>query len=153
MVSKASDDLPEPESPVITVSDPRGIASVMSLRLCSRAPEMTSFSTTSSLEARTDVPVRAFPPTAGKSALDGRVDLVDQRRPVGQLEVLLQIAVDLIARGAVQRHVERDQACAFDVIPALGGRLLSLGLGLGLERLLLGGGLIGHRRSVLVELI
>src|SRR5262245_13323773 len=38
MVSNAREDLPEPESPVITVSVLRGIATVMSLRLCSRAP-------------------------------------------------------------------------------------------------------------------
>src|SRR5215472_5077709 len=38
MVSKASDDLPEPESPVITTSRSRGISTSMFLRLCSRAP-------------------------------------------------------------------------------------------------------------------
>src|ERR1041384_2456220 len=38
MVSNASDDLPEPESPVMTVSRFRGIATEMFLRLCSRAP-------------------------------------------------------------------------------------------------------------------
>src|SRR5205085_9487125 len=38
MVSKASEDLPEPERPVITVSVSRGISTSISLRLCSRAP-------------------------------------------------------------------------------------------------------------------
>src|SRR5829696_9285386 len=41
MVSNASDDLPEPDSPVMTTSASRGIATVTSLRLCSRAPETT----------------------------------------------------------------------------------------------------------------
>src|SRR6516165_8847161 len=38
MVSKASDDFPEPEIPVKTMSRSRGSRSVTSLRLCSRAP-------------------------------------------------------------------------------------------------------------------
>src|SRR5436305_3365602 len=38
MVSKASDDLPEPLRPVMTTSLSRGISSVRFLRLCSRAP-------------------------------------------------------------------------------------------------------------------
>src|SRR5262245_35188378 len=41
MVSNASEDLPEPESPVITTSWSRGISRSMFLRLCSRAPRMT----------------------------------------------------------------------------------------------------------------
>src|SRR5215210_6176019 len=44
MVSKASDDLPEPDRPVITTSASRGIATVTSWRLCSRAPETTIWS-------------------------------------------------------------------------------------------------------------
>src|SRR6476646_8403618 len=38
MVSKASDDLPEPDRPVMTVSVSRGISTSMFFRLCSRAP-------------------------------------------------------------------------------------------------------------------
>src|SRR5438270_13226227 len=38
MVSKANEDLPEPLKPVMTTSLSRGILSVRSLRLCSRAP-------------------------------------------------------------------------------------------------------------------
>src|SRR5262245_50638728 len=38
MVSKASDDLPEPERPVRTTNRSRGISTSMFLRLCSRAP-------------------------------------------------------------------------------------------------------------------
>src|SRR6185436_17608270 len=43
MVSNASDDLPEPDRPVITTSLSRGISTSMFLRLCSRAPLMTIF--------------------------------------------------------------------------------------------------------------
>src|SRR5579859_8284223 len=43
MVSKASEDLPEPESPVMTVSELRGISTLIFLRLCWRAPRTTSF--------------------------------------------------------------------------------------------------------------
>src|ERR1041384_6385745 len=50
MVSNASDYLPEPERPVITVSVLRGIATVMSLRLCSRAPRTTRKSPDIALE-------------------------------------------------------------------------------------------------------
>src|SRR5215470_13192957 len=38
MVSKASEDFPEPETPVTTVSALCGISTSMSLRLCTRAP-------------------------------------------------------------------------------------------------------------------
>src|SRR5918997_668660 len=38
MVSKASDDLPDPESPVMQTRAFRGSRTSMSLRLCSRAP-------------------------------------------------------------------------------------------------------------------
>src|SRR4029077_1171872 len=40
MVSKASDDLPDPDSPVITTRLSRGKSTSMFLRLCSRAPRM-----------------------------------------------------------------------------------------------------------------
>src|SRR3989304_2162987 len=38
MVSKASEDLPEPESPVITTNLSRGISTEMFFRLCALAP-------------------------------------------------------------------------------------------------------------------
>src|ERR1700758_4823618 len=38
MVSKASEDLPDPESPVMTTRLSRGISTSTFLRLCSRAP-------------------------------------------------------------------------------------------------------------------
>src|ERR1700693_3003490 len=41
MVSKASEDFPDPESPVKTTSLSRGIVRSISFKLCSRAPRMT----------------------------------------------------------------------------------------------------------------
>src|ERR1700754_2655008 len=43
MVSKASEDLPEPDRPVRTGSVSRGISTSTFLRLCSRAPRMEMF--------------------------------------------------------------------------------------------------------------
>src|SRR6187549_892358 len=61
MVSNARLDLPLPESPVMTVSRSRGIRTVTSLRLCSRAPRTTSSSCGTSpvyrsISTRTSVP-------------------------------------------------------------------------------------------------
>src|SRR5882672_1855780 len=44
MVSKASDDLPDPDSPVKTMSLSRGSSMLTFLRLCSRAPRTISVS-------------------------------------------------------------------------------------------------------------
>src|SRR4029077_15466391 len=41
IVSKASDDLPDPETPVMTTNLLRGTTTSMFLGLCSRAPRMT----------------------------------------------------------------------------------------------------------------
>src|SRR3954469_14306175 len=41
MVSKASDDFPDPDRPVSTTSESRGSVIEMFFRLCSRAPETT----------------------------------------------------------------------------------------------------------------
>src|SRR5690349_7595303 len=46
MVSKASEDLPEPDRPVNTMSRSRGRSSEMFRRLCSRAPRITRESDT-----------------------------------------------------------------------------------------------------------
>src|SRR3990172_357831 len=43
MVSKAREDLPEPERPVITVNELRGISRLMFFRLCWRAPRIVIF--------------------------------------------------------------------------------------------------------------
>src|SRR5437763_2173038 len=46
MVSKASEDFPDPEIPVNTINRSRGSSRETSLRLCSRAPRITSTSDT-----------------------------------------------------------------------------------------------------------
>src|SRR3989344_3337042 len=50
IVSNASDDFPEPESPVNTTILLRGIETVMSFRLCVRAPLTMIFSSVDSLD-------------------------------------------------------------------------------------------------------
>src|SRR3954447_10629168 len=52
IVSKASEDLPEPDRPVNTMSESRGRSSETSFRLCSRAPRMISCSVTASPAVR-----------------------------------------------------------------------------------------------------
>src|SRR5580693_9820481 len=75
-------------------------------------------------------PDRCFAVRNGTSALDGAVHLVEQPPPVGELEVLGQVSIGLLARSAVQGHVERDQAGAVvvatvspDLWRGLGGNL------------------------------
>src|SRR5207245_6946306 len=55
IVSKASDDLPEPLRPVSTTSLSRGMFSVRFLRLCSRAPpiRMSSFAIAAKVPSQT----------------------------------------------------------------------------------------------------
>src|SRR5829696_424987 len=50
MVSKASEDLPEPETPVTTVSRPTGMENEMFLRLLTRAPRTSMASSIMSLK-------------------------------------------------------------------------------------------------------
>ena len=52
MVSKASDDFPEPDSPVNTTNAFRGSSIETSLRLCSRAPRTTNLSMLMTLVTR-----------------------------------------------------------------------------------------------------
>src|SRR4051794_33550061 len=56
------------------------------------------------------------------SATHGLVDLVEQRLPVGEVEVLGQVAVRLLARLAVEGHVQGDEPGALDVA-AVGARV------------------------------
>src|SRR6266851_3685136 len=80
MVSKASDDLPEPESPVNTISLSRGRSSETFRRLCSRAPRTMS---------RSDTPLSLGPGKAGPSPnrLQLALEVVDLvAEPGGVLE-------------------------------------------------------------------
>ena len=63
MVSKASDDLPEPDTPVTTVIAPRGRSTSMPLRLCSLAPRTDSMFTLGIL------PFSGFPGAMGPLSL------------------------------------------------------------------------------------
>src|SRR6476646_9911 len=69
MVSKASEDLPEPLRPVITVRLLRGISTSMFLRLCWRAPwTEICFSIGKPERGRTDIYCRVI---RGGGAMDG----------------------------------------------------------------------------------
>src|SRR4051794_35922629 len=68
MVSKASEDFPEPETPVITVMRLCGISSEMFLRLCSRAPRMEMVSSNGIpvwFGDEAETPILACEPTKG----------------------------------------------------------------------------------------
>src|ERR1700743_2655309 len=68
IVSKARLDLPEPDSPVITISASRGSSTETSLRLCSRAPVMTILSETGTNNESTQANRCSLwvPPNCGK---------------------------------------------------------------------------------------
>src|SRR5579859_1387005 len=69
MVSKASEDLPEPLRPVMTVRLLRGISTSMFLRLCWRAPcTVICFSIGKPKQERTDIYCRVI---RGGRAMDG----------------------------------------------------------------------------------
>src|SRR5690349_17092594 len=105
MVSNARLDFPDPDSPVITTRASRGIAREMSLRLCSRAPE-TRIWLPAGMSAHSRTANRRSP---RRWSFDGGVYLLHKAGPVGQLEVLGQIALGRLARLPVERHVESDQ--------------------------------------------
>src|SRR5262245_32709901 len=77
MVSKASDDLPEPLGPVITTSRSRGSVRLMFFRLCCRAPRTTSRFMGRRELARTG---RGWAPHSAARAVDG--PLADARGAV-----------------------------------------------------------------------
>src|SRR5439155_24219370 len=117
-VSNASELLPDPDRPVMTTSALRGSASEMSLRLCSRAPEITIWSPPpirslfydcEQMFAQGLGPVGARVGVGASSVFDRRVHLVDQRLTLGELEVLRQVALCGRARLAAESHVQGHQ--------------------------------------------
>ncbi len=72
-VEKTSDDLPDPETPVNTVSRRFGIATLMSLRLSSRAPSTRIHSWASSLPGR--MSSVTIPPSVGSGGRYQRTSL------------------------------------------------------------------------------
>src|SRR5439155_14594530 len=77
MVSKASEDFPDPESPVKTISFSRGSSRETFLRLCSRAPRITSVSDT----GRRIAAGSAAADVAGHPEVDPREQAQDGVRP------------------------------------------------------------------------
>src|ERR1700733_14800831 len=104
----------------------------MSLRLCSRAPETTIWLPAGICRSFYDVEQTFVSPRARKSAGCGPlglyrgVHLVDQLAPVGELEVLREVALGVLARLAVERHVQRDQARTVEVAALRRGRCARL---------------------------
>src|SRR5687768_3411561 len=115
MVSNARLDLPDPESPVTTMSLSRGISTVMFLRLCTRAP-CTAMVVRAATRAVLEV-IRRFPHllhidegqflyqnVAPLGKVDGRRNLADESL-VGQIlacggyaldiEIALEVSLDL----------------------------------------------------------
>src|SRR5437870_13663505 len=78
MVSNASDDFPEPLSPVITTSRSRGMSSVRFFRLCSRAPPIRM----RSIAIESELSYQSIPP----NLLDRQTEWKCQRPPA-KLEV------------------------------------------------------------------
>src|SRR5437588_7316169 len=134
VVSKASELFPEPEMPVNTMSLPRGRSSVTFLRLCSRAPWITSLS----------VPIRdpLYGPPSTPSGGPGRG--TGRRFPGSRSPMLLGMQRDI--RGtAVFREIEEffERALgpafgrisgALDVAPSPDGSLIAF-TGTRLEKL------------------
>src|SRR6185437_9451806 len=80
MVSKASEDLPEPERPVNTTSLSRGIATSTFLRLCSRAPRMV-MARWSGLNGKSVMETLACRGARrGRAALRSRLDMLCRER-------------------------------------------------------------------------
>src|SRR6516225_2640299 len=107
MVSKASEDFPEPDSPVNTTSLSRGISTSIFFRLCSRAPRMViarwldgvcwrrAFRTSS---------ISAFPAlfaqALGAPRRKGRSDATGSARNVGRTGRYFQCSVQAINKAA-----------------------------------------------------
>src|SRR5918999_6340072 len=120
MVSKASEDLPEPDSPVITTSESRGSSTVTSLRLCSRAPVTTmvperDIRPPPILRRRTDVRASEFSQYAANGSAGGR-----EHAGVGQLRAQVveeRLGAQVVAGDAAQQLARRELAAvAVDVL-------------------------------------
>src|ERR1700755_2832518 len=112
----------------MTTSAPRGKDREMSLRWCSRAPETTiwlpagispSFyeveQTFGCLDRWGIRTLRGSTRWSAALGVDRRVDLIDQLAAVGELVVLGEVALGILTRLAVQRHVQRHEPGAVEV--------------------------------------
>src|ERR1041385_751132 len=98
MVSKASDDLPEPLSPVITVSVLRGISTEMFFKLCWRAPRTVML-----LIA---ICILNLVRRTGRNPIKTKAYRY-YRVPEGQHTALLRILTSLCRCGQFRRRLER----------------------------------------------
>src|SRR5690349_5032844 len=106
MVSKASEDLPDPERPVMTTSESRGSSTVTSLRLCSRAPVTTIWFWRLDIRPplslrrwRTDFPNRCSLGAGNAHGLGQKPCIQQLRLEIGEQRLDLQ----LLPRGAAQQ--------------------------------------------------
>src|SRR5512132_3459042 len=103
MVSNAKLDLPEPERPVITVSESRGISTSMLRRLCSRAPRMTILSIPAPSGGGREDTRRVTQPVALLRFYDESADMAATRIGVA-LGSLLAIHSALGNKESIERH-------------------------------------------------
>src|SRR5205809_5698734 len=103
MVSKAKLDLPEPESPVTTMSLSRGISTEMFLRLCTRAP-CTAMVVRAAARAVLEV-IRRFPREDKRQLLHQDVALPGELNG-GRGLADEPLAGQVLARGRHPLHVE-----------------------------------------------
>src|SRR6266540_1612152 len=121
MVSKARLDFPEPERPVMQISRFRGNRTVMSLRLCSRAPWTTSSSAAISGESSARTGVRTEAPIARASRKPSlaapRAPAAEQQAAEGEAE----------PEGAEREGADRDRLPPVRHLLPAAERLLFLG--------------------------
>src|SRR5206468_1226569 len=122
--SNASDDLPEPESPVMTTSASRGIATEMSLRLCSRAPEtrICSAEDITPFDCRgangcSPLDLRHIPASSGRRASGNREREHAAATRYEQAATALARRAELrrAADAGAERHAARTRAEAFEL--------------------------------------
>src|SRR5918994_330842 len=136
MVSKASEDLPEPDSPVKTISFSRGSSRLTLRRLCSRAPRTTSESATTSEAIASAHPRNACSIGVGGPYATWRMTRYPASTHAGSDARLAQLALELVDLVAQASGVFEAQ---------VGGGLVHLPLGLREGAPRRGGGRGGRR--------
>src|SRR5438105_11701195 len=110
MVSKASEDFPEPESPVMQTSAFRGSLTVTSFRLCSRAPWTISSSAAMAGQCIRGLPVEQVFCSAPRPVLDFRDQPCSHR--------VREHVLDRVPEVLVVLDEGRGEAVAEEVSPA-----------------------------------
>src|SRR5882757_9004454 len=137
MVSKASEDLPEPDSPVNTTSLSRGISTSMFFRLCSRAPRIVIARIEEALFWRFALrisSISAFPGAydaqrwariAGNSGIGRRWVMLERRKNAHRFPVPSRIINGLLWRGLRDGGTWQQRGDAQTKRPALGRPFVS----------------------------